>query len=157
MLTWRNRRMKRLALATGLGLTVVGCAHSVPAAQRAQEEEARCALVQTLMQEPVPAQHVEEYASEGKELPMQVAVFVRDPAEGLLERFFEGDASLCGDTRFRVVQQLGGQGLVLYLQETPEGYTYDAQRAGPEELSMGGAPQGIVRRKAEGGWAAATD
>jgi hypothetical protein len=149
--------MKSLALAATLGLTVVGCAHSEPTAQRVQQEQARCELVQTLMREPVPAQRVAELTSEGKELPVQVAVFIRNPEEGMLERFFEGDATVCEDTQFRVVRQLGSQGLVLYLQETPEGYTYDAQRAGPEGLSMGGAPQGIVRRKAEGGWAAATD
>ncbi|MBN1206309.1 MAG: hypothetical protein JXB05_15440 [Myxococcaceae bacterium] len=149
--------MNRLvALAAMLGLTVVGCAHSVPVAQRLQEEEARCALVQTLMREPVPVQHVAELSAEGKTLPVQVAVFVRTPEESLLERFFESDASLCGDTRFRVVRELLGEGLVLYLQETPDGYTYDARRAGPEDLSMGGAPQGMVRRRAEGGWMGAT-
>lgn len=149
--------MNRLALATTLGLAVVGCSHTQPAAQRLQEEGARCELIQTLLREPVPAQHVSDLVAQGRDMPVPVAVFVRKPEEGLLERFFEGDGSTCADTHFRVVRQLDSKGLVLYLQETPEGYAYDARRAGPEELSMGGEPQGMVRRRAQGGWAAATD
>ncbi len=153
----RNRRMNRLALATALGLGLVGCAHSLPSSARLQQEDAKCELVRTLLNEPVPAQRISELATEGRELPVPVAVFVRKPEQGLLERFFVGDSPDCGDTQFHVVRQLGRQGLVLYLQETQDGYTYDARRAGPEELSMGGRPQGTVRRKAEGGWVAAGD
>jgi hypothetical protein len=92
-----------------------------------------------------------------EEVPVQVTVFMRNPEEGLLERLFEGDTPACGGPRFQVVRQLSRQGLVLYLQETPEGYAYASRRAGPEELSMGGEPQGVVRRNAQGGWASATD
>jgi hypothetical protein len=95
--------------------------------------------------------------NEGRELPVPVVVFVRKPEEGLLERFFDGDSPSCGDEQFRVVRQLSREGLVLYLQDAPEGYTYDARRAGPEDLSMAGAPQGFVRRNAQGGWVAASD
>jgi hypothetical protein len=153
----RNRRMNRLALATMLGLAIAGCAHSVPAAQRLQEEEQKCALVQTLLREPAPAQLMAELATEGREPPVPVVVFVRKPEQGLLERLIAGESPECGDTGFRVVRQLGREGLVLYLQETPDGYSYDARRAGPEELSMGGTPQGAIRRNGEGGWAASSN
>jgi hypothetical protein len=149
--------MNRLALATTLGLTVVGCAHSVPSAQSVHEEDTKCALVQTLLSEPVPSQRLAEFAAEGRQVPVPVAVFVRKPEEGVLERFFGGDSPECGDPRFQVVRQLGMQGLVLYLQETPEGYAYDARRSGPDDLSMASRPQGVIRRKASGGWAIASD
>jgi hypothetical protein len=150
--------MNRLALAAALGLTVVGCAHSEPSAQNLQSEEEKCALVHTLLQEPVPSQRLQEISeAASQEVSVPVVVFLRDPAEGLLERFFEGDGATCGDNHFHVVRQLGREGLVLYLQETVEGYAYDVRRAGPEQLSMGGEPQGVVRRNASGGWVAATD
>jgi hypothetical protein len=88
---------------------------------------------------------------------VQVLVFVRKPEQGLLERFFAGESPECGTAEFRVVRELGKQGLVLYLQETRDGYAYDAQRAGPEELSMGGTPQGLVRRSGGGGWVAVSE
>ena len=148
----------RLALATTLGLGMVGCAHSLPSAQSIQQEDAKCALVRTLLNEPVPAQHVAALSAESKEqVAVSVAVFVRKPEQGVLERFFVADSPDCGDNQFHVVRELGRQGLVLYLQETQDGYTYDARRAGPEALSMDGTPQGKVRRKVEGGWAVAGD
>jgi hypothetical protein len=149
--------MNRLALATALGLVIAGCAHSVPVAQRLQQEEEKCTLVETLLREPVPSQRLTEFVSEGQELPVPVVVFVRKPEQGLLERFFAGESPECGSTEFRVVRQLGRQGLVLYLQETEGGYSYDAQRVGPEELSMGGTPQGVIRRNGGGGWVATSD
>jgi hypothetical protein len=148
--------MNRLALATALGLAIAGCAHSVPVAQRLQQEEEKCALVQTLLREPVPAQRLAQVVSEGQEMPVPVMVFVRKPEEGLLERLFVGDSPECGAAEFRVVRQLGRKGLVLYLQETQDGYSYDAQRVGPEELSMGGTPQGVIRRNGGGGWVASS-
>lgn len=149
--------MNRLVLATTLGLGLVGCAHSLSSEQKSQQEDAKCELVRTLLSEPVPAQRITEFTTEGRELPVPVAVFLRKPEQGVFERFFESDSPDCGDTQFHVVRQLGRQGVVLYLQETQDGYTYDARRAGPEELSMGGTPQGTVRRKAQGGWAVASD
>lgn len=149
--------MNRLALATTLGLAVVGCAHSVPPSQRIQEEDAKCSLIRTLLAEPVPSQQIAELTSAGRDMGVPVAVFVRRPDQGVLERFFAGDAPDCGNDQFHVVRQLGRKGLVLYLEETKDGYSYDAQRAGPDDLSMGGAPQGVVRRNAEGGWVAASD
>jgi hypothetical protein len=146
--------MNRLALATTLGLAIAGCAHSVPVAQRLQQEDEKCTLVQTLLREPVPAQRLAEFVTEGQEHPVPVVVFVRKPEQGLLERFFAGESPDCGATEFQVVRQLGRQGLVLYLHETPDGYSYDAQRAGPEELSMAGSPQGAIRRNGGGGWIA---
>ena len=148
--------MNRLALAPMLGLALVGCAHSEVASRPFQSEEARCALVQTLVQEPVVAQRLSEMANEGRELPLPVTVYLRKPEEGLLERFFDSEPA-CGSEQFRVVPQLGREGLVLYLQEVPEGYSYDARRAGPEGLSIAGTPQGLVRRTSEGSWAAASD
>jgi hypothetical protein len=110
-----------------------------------------------LLREPVVSQRLAEMTNEGRELPVPVVVFVRKPEEGLLERFFEGDSPACGNEQFRVVRQHAREGLVLYLQESTEGYAYDARRAGPEDLSIAGAPQGIVRRNAQGGWVAASD
>jgi hypothetical protein len=149
--------MNRLALSTTLGLALVGCAHSVPVAKRLQEEETKCALVQMVLREQVPAQQLAEFATEGREPPVPVVVFVRRPEQGLLERYFVGESPECGDNPFRVVRQLGREGLVLYLQETRDGYSYDVRRSGPEELSMGGTPQGVVRRSAGGSWATASD
>lgn len=149
--------MNRLALAASVGLVVGGCAHSLPSSQAVQQEDAKCSLVHTLLSEPSPSRQIDEFNSEGREAPVPVAVFVSRPDEGQLERFFVGDAPDCGDARFQVVRQLGRKGLVLYLQETPDGYSYSARRSGPEELSLGGAPQGVVRRKAAGGWVAASD
>jgi len=149
--------MNRLTLSTTLGLALVGCAHSVPGAQRLQQEEEKCALLQMVLREPQPTQEMAAFASEGREPPVPVMVFVRKPDEGLLERFFVGESPECGDDQFRVVRQLGRQGLVVYLQENESGYSYDARRAGPEELSMAGTPQGVVRRNAGGGWVAASD
>lgn len=150
--------MNRLTLAAVLGLAVAGCAHSVSSSAPSHQTEAeRCELVHTLMREPAVTQQRSALESEGRELPLPVVVFVRDPEEGLLERFFAEDASACGDSQFRVVRELAREGVVLYLQETPEGYSYDVRRAGPERLSMGGEPQGAVRRNAQGGWVAATD
>lgn len=149
--------MNRLALAPVLGLALVGCAHSQVSPRPQQTEEARCELVHTLVREPVVAQHLTEMTSEGRELPVPVTVFLRNAEEGRLERLFEDDLPACGDEQFRVVRQLSREGLVLYLQESPEGYAYDARRAGPEDLSLAGTPQGFVRRTAEGSWAAASD
>ncbi|ADO73336.1 hypothetical protein [Stigmatella aurantiaca] len=150
--------MNRFAVVAALGLTAVGCSHTQTASQSLPPtEDGKCLLVHTLLREPVPAQYLEELASAGLDSAVPVMVFVRKPEEGVLERFFEGDTPACSDTAFRVVRQFAQRGLVLYLQETPEGYTYDARRSGPEELSMEGAPQGIVRRAAAGGWVAATD
>jgi hypothetical protein len=149
--------MNRLALSTTLGLALVGCAHSVPVAKTLQEEQEKCALVQMVLHEPQPTQELAAFVTEGRELPVPVMVFVRNPDEGMLERFFVGESPECGDGQFQVVRNLGRQGLVVYLQETGSGYSYDARRAGPEELSMGGAPQGVVRRNPEGGWATASD
>lgn len=149
--------MNRLALAPVLGLALVGCAHTASSPRPFQTEAARCELVHTLLREPAVSQRLSELTNEGLELPVPVVVFMRNPEEGLLERLFEGDSPPCGDTQFQVVRQLSRPGLVLYLQEAPEGYAYDARRGGPEELSMGGTPQGIVRRNAQGGWATAAD
>ena len=149
--------MNRLALAPVLGLALVGCAHSQAPSRPLQTAEARCELVHTLVREPLVAQRLTEMATDGRELPVPLTVFVRNPEEGRLERFFEEDLPACGDEQFRVVRQLSREGLVLYLQESPEGYAYDARRAGPEDLSIAGAPQGFVRRTAEGSWAAASD
>jgi hypothetical protein len=148
--------MNRLALAPVLGLALVGCAHSQAPSSPLQMEEARCELVQTLVREPVVAQRLAEMVSDGRELPLPVTVFVRNPEEGRLERLFEDDLPECGGEQFRVVRQLSREGLVLYLQESPEGYAYDARRAGPEDLSIAGSPQGFVRRNSEGGWVASS-
>lgn len=150
--------MNRLALSTTLGLALVGCAHSVPVAQQQQQEQQKCELVQMVLREPQPAQELAAFGNDGTEPPVPVMVFVRNPEEGLLERYFVGETPECGDSQFHVVRQLGRKGLVVYLQEAPNGgYSYDTRRAGPEELSMGGAPQGVVRRNSGGSWAAASD
>jgi len=148
--------MNRLALAPVLGLALVGCAHSQAPSRPLQTAEARCQLVQTLAREPVVDQRLSEMVNEGQELPVPLTVFVRNPEEGQLERLFEDDVPQCGGEQFRVVRQLAREGLVIYLHESPDGFAFDARRAGPDDLTMAGSPQGFVRRSTEGGWVASS-
>lgn len=142
-------RIHRVAWAAlGLGLLAgTGCAHT-PArvAVSRQAEAEKCQLVQSVLKEPAPAQLIQELASEGREEPTPVVVYVRRPEQSMLERFFVGDEPVCGDTSFKVVQDSVLDAVVVYLQEVQDGYAYDARRAGPQELSMEGRPQGLVKR-----------
>jgi hypothetical protein len=147
--------MKRLALTVTLGLAAMGCVRTVPFAQRKQAEEGKCELVRTLLREPVPARLLNDFHQAGYTgEPAPVLVYLRRPQESVLERFFE-DSPACGDATFRVVQDAAVDAVVVYLESAAEGYTYDARRVGPEELTMGGSPQGLVRRNGEG-WVTAT-
>ena len=143
----RIHRMAWVSLGLGL-LGSVGCAHQDRArmAERRTDEAEKCQLVQSVLKEPTPSQLVKEIASEGREEPTPVVVYVRRPEESMLERFFVGDEPLCGDGSFRVVQENVLDAVVVYLQEVQDGYAYDARRAGPEELSLEGKPQGKVKR-----------
>ena len=148
--------MKRLAITVTLGLTAVGCVHTVPLAQRVKAEEGKCELVRTLLREPVPSQLVSQFHPEGYTgEPAPVVVYVRRPAESTLERFFEGAAPDCADTTFRVVQEAAVDAVVVYLEAVADGYTYDAQRSNPQELAVVGKPQGTVKRRGTG-WASAS-
>jgi hypothetical protein len=132
----------------GLGvLGGVGCAHQERVAQRRVEEAEKCQLVRSVLQEPEPARLVRELASDGREGPAPVVVYVRRPEQSMLERFFAGEGTGCGDATFKVVQENVLDAVVVYLQEFQDGYAYDARRAGPQELSMEGKPQGWVRRQ----------
>jgi hypothetical protein len=147
--------MKQLALTVTLGLAAVGCVRTVPYAQRMQEEEGKCELVRTLMREPAPAELLSRFHGgdfDGE--PAPVMVYLRRPREFALERFFEGSPD-CDDTTFRVVQGAAVDAVVVYLEAVADGYTYDARRARPEELTMAGTPQGLLRRSG-GGWVPAT-
>ncbi len=150
--------MKRLAITVTLGLAATGCVHTVPLAQRVQAEEGKCELVRTLLREPVPSQLVSQFHPEGYTgEPAPVMVYVRRPAESTLERFFEGTSPDCADTTFRVVQEAAVEAVVVYLEEEADGYTYDARRSSPLELSIAGKPQGTVRRSGAGWASAATN
>ncbi len=142
-------RFHRMAWVTlGLGLLgSTGCAHKERLAVKREAEAEKCQLVQSVLKEPTPSQLVKEIASEGREEPTPVVVYVRRPEESMLERFFEGDEPLCGDGTFQVVQENVLDAVVVYLQEVQDGYAYDARRAGPEELSLEGTPQGQVKRQ----------
>lgn len=150
----RFHRMVWAALGLGL-LGSTGCAHNPARVAVKHEGEAeKCQLLQSVLKEPTPAKLVRELASEGREEPTPVVVFVRRPEESMLERFFAGDAPLCGDGTFKVVQENVLDAVVVYLQEVQDGYAYDARRAGPEELSLEGTPQGLVKREGPA-WVAA--
>jgi hypothetical protein len=131
-----------------LGLVAgTGCVRTVPLAVRREAETEKCQLVQSVLKEPTPSRLVQELASEGREEPTPVVVYVRRPEQSMLERFFAGDKPLCGDATFQVVQENVLDAVVVYLQEVQDGYAYDARRAGPEELSLEGTPQGQVKRQ----------
>ena len=149
----RFHRMAWLSLGLGL-LGSTGCAHKERMAVRREAETEKCQLIQSVLKEPTPAQLVRELASEGREEPTPVVVFVRRPEESMLERFFAGDEPVCGDATFKVVQENVLDAVVVYLQEVQDGYAYDARRAGPEELSLEGTPQGRVTRNGPA-WVAA--
>ncbi|NMO19344.1 hypothetical protein HPC49_12710 [Pyxidicoccus fallax] len=142
-------RFHRMAWVT-LGLGVLGgtgCAHhKARVAEQHVEEAEKCQLVRSVLQEPEPSRLVNELASDGREEPAPVVVYVRRPEQAMLERFFRGDEPVCGDTTFKVVQENVLDAVVVYLQEVQDGYAYDARRASPQELSMDGKPQGLVKR-----------
>ncbi|WP_164019337.1 hypothetical protein [Pyxidicoccus trucidator] len=149
-------RFHRVAWVTlGLGLLgSTGCAHQAPVAVKREAEAEKCQLVRSVLKEPTPSRLVSELASEGREEPTPVVVYVRRPEESMLERFFEGDEPLCGDDTFQVVQENVLDAVVVYLQEVQDGYAYDARRAGPEQLTLEGKPQGLVKRNGPS-WVAA--
>ncbi|MBZ4419985.1 hypothetical protein [Myxococcus sp. RHSTA-1-4] len=142
----RFHRMAWMSLGLGV-LGGAGCAHQPRVAEQRVEEVEKCQLVRSVLQEPEPARLVKELASDGREEPAPVVVYVRRPEQAMLERFFADDAPLCGDATFKVVQENVLDAVVVYLQEVQDGYAYDAHRAGPQELSMEGKPQGIVKRQ----------
>ncbi len=151
-------RIHRMAWVTlGLGLLGSGCAsqsNQLRLAQQQVAEAEKCQLLQSVLKEPTPSRLVSELASEGREEPTPVVVYVRRPEESMLERFFAGDEPVCGDGTFRVVQENVLDAVVVYLQEVQDGYAWDARRAGPEQLSMEGKPQGVVKRSGPA-WVAA--
>ena len=123
-----NHRFHRMAWVTLGLLGGTGCVHTVPLAVRREAEAEKCQLVQSVLKEPAPSRLVRELASEGREEPTPVVVYVRRPEESLLERFFEGDKPLCGDATFQVVQENVLDAVVVYLQEVQDGYAYDVPR-----------------------------
>ncbi|XXF80553.1 hypothetical protein P2318_12610 [Myxococcaceae bacterium GXIMD 01537] len=138
--------MRRIAFTVTLGLAAVGCVRTLPFTQRVQVEQGKCDLVRTLMREPVPSRLVSEFHGDTERgEPAPVMVYLRRPQESALERFFDGSPD-CADTAFRVVQEATLDAVVVYLEAVSDGYSYDARRSNPEELTMAGVPQGTVRR-----------
>jgi hypothetical protein len=146
----------RYVLPALLTLAATGCVRAPPAAARSLEESAKCELVRTLMEEPLPRRYLSQLGVEGMEGPAPVLVFLRDPEQGLLERLFVGEPT-CGGDSYRVVQHILTDSVVLYLQPAGEaGYTFDVQRSDPAGLALGGEPKGSVRREG-GSWVASSD
>ncbi|MGZ3461499.1 MAG: hypothetical protein ACXU86_23655 [Archangium sp.] len=148
--------MKRLALPALFALAATGCMHSRAALIKPEEEAGKCELVQALMRERVPQQLLSGLAADGHDGPAQVLVFVRRPEVSLLERLFASDEPTCGGNNYKVVQQITTEAVVLYLQPRGGGYIYDAQRAAPDALSLGGEAKGAVTKLDGGGWAASS-
>lgn len=143
--------MKRLVLPALLALAATGCMRSRAALIPPDDEASKCELVQTLMREQVPQRLLARLAADGRDGPSQVLVFVHRPEEAMLERLFAGEPS-CGGPNYRVVRQSTTDAVVLFLQPRVGGYLYDAQRAAPNELSLGGEAKGAVMRSDSGGW-----
>jgi hypothetical protein len=142
-----------LTAAAALALALQGCAHAPPpggasgAGPVRLDAAARCELVRTLVQDPVPARLLQSLKPTSGQAP--VLVFVR--TDGLLERFFSEDAQ-CQGTDFRVQRQSDAEALVLYLEPTSQGgYSYEARRTSPDALVLDGPPTGRVSR-GEKGW-----
>ncbi len=148
--------MKRLVLPALIALAASGCVHSRAAPVNPTEETGKCELVQTLLREPVSQRYLSELASEGREGPAQVLVFVRRPEQDMLERLFAGAEPSCDGYNYKVVQQSTTNALVLFLQPRGDGYAFDVQRAAPDELSLGGEPKGTLTKRDGGGWAASS-
>jgi hypothetical protein len=146
--------MKRLVLPALLALASPGCSHAPAPLAPVQDEAGKCDLVQALMREQLPQRLLGDMTEEGHSTPAQVLVFVRQPDEAVLERFFTGDPA-CGGPDFKVVRDITRETLVLFLQPQGEGYVYDAQRAAPDRMSLGGEAKGAVRKR-EGVWAASS-
>ncbi|HEX8438513.1 hypothetical protein [Archangium sp.] len=147
--------MKRLVLPALIALAASGCMRSRAALVNPTEEAGKCELVRTLMREPVPQRFLSELVA-GRDGPAPVLVFVRRPEQDMLERLFAGDEPSCGGYNYSVVQQSTTDALVLFLQPLGDGYTFDVQRAAPDELSLGGAPRGTLTKRDGGGWAASS-
>lgn len=145
--------MKRLLLSTVLALAATGCTHQIEnAAPSAQEEAAKCALVQTLMHERLPQQLLES-VSGGQDVATQVVVYLHRPEEEVLERLFTGDPT-CEGPRYKVMRENTREAVVLFLQPKGQGYVYSAQRAAPGQLALGGDAKGTVTKRDDGGWVA---
>ncbi len=144
--------MKRLVLPALLALAAPGCMHSRASLIKPDEEASKCELVQTLMREQVPQELLASIAADGRDGPSQVLVFVRRPEEAMLERLFAGDEPKCGGLNYQVVQSSTTDAVVLFLQPRVGGYIYDAVRAAPDELSLGGEAKGAVMKSEGGAW-----
>jgi hypothetical protein len=147
--------MKRLVLPALFALAATGCMRSRASLVDPQEEAGKCELVQTLMREPAPQQYLANLAAAGRDGPAQVLVFLRRPEQNLLERLFAGEPN-CGGYNYNVVQESTTESLVLFLQPQGDGYAFDVQSAAPDELALGGTPQGMVSKRDGGGWAASS-
>ncbi len=145
--------MKRLVLPALLVLAATGCMRSRASLIKLDEEAGKCELVQTLMREQVPRQLLSGLMVDGRDGPAQVLVFVRRPEQAMLERLFVGEPS-CGGPNYQVVRQSTTDAVVLFLQPQADGYIYDAQRAAPDALSLGGEAKGAVMKRDGGGWVA---
>ncbi len=144
--------MKRLVLPALLALAATGCMRSRAALIQPDEEATKCELVQTLMREQVPQQLLAGLVADGRDGPSEVLVFVRRPEEAMLERLFMGNEPSCAGPNYRVVQNITSDAVVLFLQPRVGGYIYDAQRAAPDELSLGGEAKGAVMKNEGGAW-----
>ena len=146
--------MKRFLLPALCCLAATACVRSPSAVVDTQQESAKCELVRTLMNEPPAVRQLMQLASEGREMPAPLLVFVRRPEEGSLERFFVGEPA-CADATYTVVRENLRPSVALFLEPTEGGYTFDVQRVGPEALSLEGTAQGRVKLQG-GSWVASS-
>ena len=144
--------MKRLVLPALLALAATGCMRSRASLIKPEEEASKCELVQALMREHVPQQLLAGLAADGHDGASQVLVFVRRPEQAMLERLFASDEPQCGGSNYKVVQAITTEAVVLYLQPRGTGYIYDAQRATPDALSLGGEAKGAMAKDDGGAW-----
>jgi hypothetical protein len=142
--------MKPLLLSVLSCLVISGCGFARRVSGNPVEEAGKCELVQALLHEPLPARYVAELTEEIPSAPAPVLVFVSRPEQGMLERLFVGEPS-CGDDTFQVEQEGLSESGVFFLRPVVGGYAFDVQRLGPDELSLGGAPKGMVRHEG-GSW-----
>ncbi|WP_146209738.1 hypothetical protein [Vitiosangium sp. GDMCC 1.1324] len=144
--------MKRLLLLALLALAAPGCMRSRASLIKPEEEANKCELVRALMRERVPQQILSGLSADGHDGLSQVLVFLRRPEQAMLERLFAADEPSCGGTNYKVVQQITTEAVVLFLQPRGTGYIYDAQRATPDALSLGGEAKGAMTKDDGGAW-----
>ena len=140
------------ALVAGVLALLTSCVLPLPRQLTPEERAAdrdRCALVQAVMAEPT-SRALLEALQPRFEGPVPLAVYVRRPEEGMLERFLIQELA-CATAEFRIVARAPARALLLYLADAPQGFTFALEQGSPEDLALEGDPQGRVVR-AGSGW-----